>query len=157
MRKSLLIFLLTVVVAVNAFAREAADTVPVTKFPTAGIAAPAAGVVTAYTLSRIYPHGAFSAVHPGKHTSRGTGVLQYAPVALPWILKAAGVPTQSSWARMGVAQGSGIVINAALVWGLKHIIDSQRPDGTDSRSFPSGHSAWAFAGATMIERELGVT
>ncbi|MDE6484805.1 MAG: phosphatase PAP2 family protein [Duncaniella sp.] len=135
---------------------ETPDSVATPRFPTAGIAVPAAGVVAAYSVSRLYPHGDFISTRPGKHTSRGTGVLQYAPVALPWILKAAGVSTRSSWARMGVAQGSGIVINAALVWGLKHIVDSPRPNGTDSRSFPSGHSAWAFAGAAMIERELGM-
>ena len=148
-----LLILLSLAVASSA---ETADSVASLRFPTAGVAIPAAGVATAYSLSRIYPHGAFVSTRPGEHTSRGTGVLQYAPIALPWILKATGVPTRSSWARMGVAQGSGIVINAALVWGLKHIIDSPRPDKTDSRSFPSGHSAWAFAGATMIERELGI-
>lgn len=156
MRRTILSFLAAFTATVAAFAHTP-DSVASPRFPAAGIFAPAAGTVTAYTLSRIYPHGVFSVAHPGEHSSRGTGVLQYAPVAVPWILKAAGVPTRSSWTRMGVAQGSGIVINAAIVWGLKHIVDSPRPDGTNSRSFPSGHSAWAFAGATMIERELGGT
>lgn len=147
--------LLLLLAAILPALSQPADSITPLRFPTAGIAAPAAGVVTAYTLSRIYPHGTFTVANPGEHTSRGTGVMQYAPIAVPWVLKAAGVHTRSSWARMGVAQGTGIVINAALVWGLKHTIDSPRPDGTDSRSFPSGHSAWAFAGATMIERELG--
>ncbi|MBD5368347.1 MAG: phosphatase PAP2 family protein [Bacteroides sp.] len=136
---------------------ESTDSISPRRFPTAGIAAPAAGVAAAYSLSRIYPHGSFAVLNPGSHTSRGTGVMQYLPIATPWILKAAGVPTTSSWGRMAVAHGSGVIINAAITWGLKHIVDSPRPDATDSRSFPSGHTAWAFAGATMIERELGAT
>ena len=32
-----------------------------------------------------------------------------------------------------------------------------RPDGTDNRSFPSGHTAIAFSGATVLHKEFGKT
>ena len=38
---------------------------------------------------------------------------------------------------------------------LKYAVDAQRPDGGD-QSFPSGHSAAAFAGASFIQRRYGL-
>lgn len=80
---------------------------------------------------------------------------QYVPVAFPWAMKAVGQPTRSGWGRMAVSQGFGIVAMAGSVELLKHSVGDMRPDATDDRSFPSGHTAWSFLGATMVERELG--
>lgn len=82
-------------------------------------------------------------------------VAQYVPLALPWAMKAFGQPTRSGWGRMATSQAFGVVTMAGCVEGLKRIVGETRPDATNNRSFPSGHTAWAFIGATMIERELG--
>ena len=102
-----------------------------------------------------YPHD--FAVVAGTKTrgDRGTDVLQYAPMALPWVMKLAGRPTRSGWGRMAVSQAFATAIMGGAVYGMKHGIDSPRPDGSDFRSFPSGHTAWAFMGATMVAEELG--
>lgn len=92
---------------------------------------------------------------PGTRSDRGTDVVQYLPLALPWIAKAAGVETRSGWVRMAVSQGAATVIMAGVVEGLKHTVRSTRPDGSDRHSFPSGHAAWSFMGATTVARELG--
>jgi membrane-associated phospholipid phosphatase len=42
----------------------------------------------------------------------------------------------------------------AVVYILKPTVDRQRPDG-GSESFPSGHSASAFAGAAFLQRRYG--
>jgi membrane-associated phospholipid phosphatase len=42
----------------------------------------------------------------------------------------------------------------AIVYVLKPIVDRQRPDG-GGQSFPSGHSASAFAGAAFLQRRYG--
>jgi membrane-associated phospholipid phosphatase len=42
----------------------------------------------------------------------------------------------------------------AVVHGLKPIIDRERPNG-GGRSFPSGHTAMAFAGAGFVQRRYG--
>ncbi len=89
-----------------------------------------------------------------KNTDRGTDWLQYAPLAAPWILKATGVPTRSGWGRMAVSQGIATMLMAGSVKTLKETVSSTRPDGSDTHSFPSGHTAWAFMGATMMAREL---
>ncbi|MDR1338142.1 MAG: phosphatase PAP2 family protein [Rickettsiales bacterium] len=40
--------------------------------------------------------------------------------------------------------------------GLKSIIKEERPDGSNNKSFPSGHTASAFSGATFIHKRYGV-
>ena len=80
---------------------------------------------------------------------------QYVPLVLPWAMKAVGEPTRSGWGRMATSQALGVVFMAGSVEGLKNVVGETRPDATNNRSFPSGHTAWSFLGATMIERELG--
>ena len=80
---------------------------------------------------------------------------QYVPMVFPWTMKAIGQPTRSGWGRMAVSQVVGVVTMAGSVELLKRTVADTRPDATNNRSFPSGHTAWSFLGATMIERELG--
>lgn len=59
-----------------------------------------------------------------------------------------------------VTEVGGDLIRAQLtsqvvVQGLKLATRRQRPDGSDSYSFPSGHTASAFATATVLERHFG--
>ena len=38
---------------------------------------------------------------------------------------------------------------------LKQVVDEERPDHSDCKSFPSGHAALAFAGATSLHKAYG--
>jgi len=46
-------------------------------------------------------------------------------------------------------------ISELLVEPLKFATQRERPDGSNRLSFPSGHAAVTFAGATVLERHLG--
>ena len=48
-------------------------------------------------------------------------------------------------------------INEAIVQGLKVAVGRTRPDGSDNRSFPSGHAATSFMIATVVHRSYGRT
>jgi len=122
--------------------------------PWIGIAVGAGLFGTVVTARQSYPHS-YSIASMGKSPDRGADVLQYTPLAAPWLLKAIGVPTRSGWGRMAVSQGIATALMAGTVKGLKESVHSLRPDGADHRSFPSGHTAFAFMGATMMARELG--
>lgn len=81
--------------------------------------------------------------------------LQYTPMATSFILKIAGVKGKSSWEQRIMKSGATFVLCAGTTYILKHSIHSMRPDGTDNHSFPSGHTAVAFCGATVLHKEYG--
>lgn len=47
------------------------------------------------------------------------------------------------------------ILSQVLVQTLKYTVRRERPDGSDNKSFPSGHSASAFATATVLQRYYG--
>nr|WP_287887498.1 phosphatase PAP2 family protein [Prevotella sp.] len=80
-------------------------------------------------------------------------VLQYVPMASVFGLKLLGVEAESSWKRRLTVTVVSFGLNAGVTYGLKHTIHKMRPDGTDNRSFPSGHTSIAFCGATSLMHE----
>ncbi|MBO4599585.1 MAG: phosphatase PAP2 family protein, partial [Bacteroidales bacterium] len=48
-------------------------------------------------------------------------------------------------------------IMAGLVNGIKYTSKELRPDGSTYNSWPSGHTATSFAGATILHKEYGLT
>ena len=83
--------------------------------------------------------------------------LQYAPLALTYGLKATGYQGRSQWGRLLVSNAFSAAIMAALVNGIKYSTKVERPDGSTSNSFPSGHTATAFMAATILHKEYGLT
>ncbi|MEO8680107.1 MAG: phosphatase PAP2 family protein [Vicinamibacterales bacterium] len=47
------------------------------------------------------------------------------------------------------------LVSQVMVQGLKFTVRRPRPDGSNSQSFPSGHSASAFATASVLQRHFG--
>ena len=81
--------------------------------------------------------------------------VQYAPMALTYGLKLAGVPGRSSWGRMLVSNVFSAALMAGFVNTLKYSVKQPRPDGSGNNSFPSGHTA--FMAATILHKEYGLT
>ncbi|MEG0789261.1 MAG: phosphatase PAP2 family protein [Alistipes sp.] len=81
--------------------------------------------------------------------------LQYGPAALMLGLKIGGVKGRSSWGRMLVSDVFSAGVMALTVNVLKSTADVTRPDGSNNKSFPSGHTATAFMMATMLHKEYG--
>ncbi|HEY7171191.1 MAG TPA: phosphatase PAP2 family protein [Vicinamibacterales bacterium] len=57
--------------------------------------------------------------------------------------------------HMGSDLLQAIGVSEVIVQSLKYATQRERPDGSDSHSFPSGHAADTFAFATALERHLG--
>lgn len=81
--------------------------------------------------------------------------LQFAPAAVMLSMKAAGIESRSSWPRMLAGGAASGILMAGMVKATKHIIDMPRPDASDMKSTPSGHTAVAFMSATMLSEEYG--
>ncbi len=106
-------------------------------------------------ISRASLKNDFSSAAVGGSSDKVTDYLRFAPVIFPWVLKLSGEPVRSGWGRMAVSQSASGILTAGVGYGIKHAVDARRPDGSDLNSFPSGHSAIAFMGATMVAHELG--
>lgn len=80
---------------------------------------------------------------------------QYSPLVATFALKALGVKSASSWKRMTVNSAMSYVAMAAIVNAVKYTTTEMRPDNSQANSFPSGHTATVFAGATILHKEFG--
>lgn len=78
---------------------------------------------------------------------------QYVPAASVFALDAMGVKAKHSFRDRAVIMATSYLILSSTVLGLKSITKIERPDGTSRNSFPSGHTATAFAGAEMMMQE----
>ena len=82
--------------------------------------------------------------------------LQYAPFAAQGIMALCGVDGSSGGLlEVIIADALSISMMAAAVYGLKYTVSRTRPNGEDNVSFPSGHTAKAFLGATLLAHEYG--
>lgn len=72
-------------------------------------------------------------------------------------LKIAGVESRSDWGRYLATTAMSYGIMAGFVNGIKYTAKEMRPDGSTANSWPSGHTATAFVGATILHKEYGMT
>lgn len=75
-----------------------------------------------------------------------TGVLVGGALGLPAI--------RGDW-RGDLQAGLSVGAAFGVTEGLKQIFPDRRPDGSDRKSFPSGHSSAAFAAAATIQNRYG--
>ena len=72
-------------------------------------------------------------------------------------LKLGGVEGRSDWPRLLASAALSYGIMAGFVNGIKYTAKEMRPDGSTANSWPSGHTATSFVGATLLHKEYGLT
>ena len=82
---------------------------------------------------------------------------QFFGPALTVGLKAGGVEGRSDWPRLMASSLMSYGIMAGFVNGIKYTASEMRPDGSTRNSWPSGHTATSFVGATILHKEYGLT
>ena len=81
--------------------------------------------------------------------------IQYAPIATVYGLNLAGIKGQNDFANRTALLIKSELLVATLTFSLKKITAIPRPDTGELNSFPSGHTAQAFAAATFMAKEYG--
>lgn len=72
-------------------------------------------------------------------------------------LKLGGLEGRSDWPRLLASAAMSYGIMAGFVNGIKYTASEMRPDGSTANSWPSGHTATSFVGATILHKEYGLT
>jgi membrane-associated phospholipid phosphatase len=85
--------------------------------------------------------------------SRLDNFSQFAPAVTVFGLQASGVKGKNNWKDEAVIYAMAMGISMAIVVPLKYITKVERPDRSNFLSFPSGHTANAFASAEFLRRE----
>ena len=78
---------------------------------------------------------------------------QYLPAVSVYGLNALGIKGKHNLKDRTILLGTSYLLMSASVLSLKSITKIERPDGSGFNSFPSGHTATAFAGAEFLWQE----
>ena len=98
----------------------------------------------------------FWVLFPLKMNAQVVGdVAQYVPLATAVGLDFCGVEAKHPLRERICLAATAFTTLTATAGALKLTVSERRPDGSDYRSFPSGHAARAFAGAEMVRSEYG--
>lgn len=79
--------------------------------------------------------------------------MQYAPMVAVFGFDLAGVKAKHNLRDRAFVTATSYLLMDAVVHQMKNRINVWRPDDTNTRSFPSGHTATAFVGAHILFRE----
>ena len=81
--------------------------------------------------------------------------LMHVPVLAVYGLNMAGVKGKHDFRNRTLLLMKSEMIMAAMVFSVKQFTQVTRPDDSNNYSFPSGHTAQAFATATFMSKEYG--
>lgn len=79
--------------------------------------------------------------------------LAFVPAISPYALNIAGIKGKNNLKNETIILATSLAITTATVFTLKYTTNEMRPDGSSNDSFPSGHTAIAFAGAEFLYQE----
>lgn len=93
-------------------------------------------------------------------TSFNYGIDEYtrfAPIAQMYIADIVGVEAKNHWFDQTKNMALSILITDIITNTMKRHIYKVRPDGSNAKAFPSGHSSLTFTSAAVLYEEFGET
>jgi len=119
-----------------------------------GVLAPVAGLATTWDdkgIEESQEHLDRTAFEPGN--IGGSFLVQAGAAVGTWAFGAISGNTKTT--EVGGDLLRAQITSQVLVQGVKLATRRERPDGSNNHAFPSGHTASAFATATVLERHFG--
>jgi hypothetical protein len=93
--------------------------------------------------------------HFGNFEHHADDYLQFAPIPMVFAMDALGFKSTHTWQEQVILFSRAQLMMMAMIYPIKHFTKVQRPDSSAYNSFPSGHTAQAFAGASFFYKEFG--
>jgi hypothetical protein len=78
---------------------------------------------------------------------------QFAPALSVYGLDLIGIKAKHNFRDRTIVMATSHIIMGGIVQTMKSSINAKRPDGSNYKSFPSGHTATAFVGAHILFKE----
>jgi len=119
-------------------------------------------VLIGYGISVVDDHGFYSSYDARRDIQRNfpnfrnhlDDYLQWAPYLELGAVLAFGVEGRNDRVNLALILAKSEAIMLSSVYVVKLATGHERPDGSDNRSFPSGHTAQAFLAASIVHTEL---
>ena len=136
------------------------DSIPAGQFNTKQWIAPAAlftagSSIAAIPLLRKLETRIYDGFNPKREITHIDDYTQYLPALAVFTLDAAGLKGRTKPHQQLLLYALGNITAAAIVQPIKRIIGRERPNKSDFRSFPSGHTSTAFVAAEFLHQEFG--
>ncbi len=80
--------------------------------------------------------------------------LVFVPAAMVYGFDMLKVKSEHDLVNQTIIFAKTSLLTMAMVYSLKYTTHVSRPDGSDNQSFPSAHTAMAFAYATVLDKEF---
>lgn len=97
----------------------------------------------------------YNGFNPTRESTHIDDYTQYLPAAAVFAIDAAGLQGRNRPQEQLLLYALGNVSAAVIVQPMKRIIGRERPNKSDFRSFPSGHTSTAFVAAEFLHQEFG--
>lgn len=78
---------------------------------------------------------------------------QYVPIVGVYSLDLIGIKAKHNIRDRTIVMATAYLLMSATIQTMKHTINIQRPDGSNTQSFPSGHTATVFTGSHILFKE----
>jgi membrane-associated phospholipid phosphatase len=137
-----------------------ADTIPVFKSNQKEWIAPAALFITGSAIAGIpklreIEKAVYNGFSPDRRFTAIDDYIQYLPAVGVFVLDGIGIKGKNKPEQQLLLYAGSNIIGAGFTQSLKRIVNRERPNGSNRRSFPSGHTATAFIAAELLNQEFG--
>ena len=137
-----------------------ADTIPTFTITPKSWIAPATLFISGSAIAGIpvlhqIEKAAYNGFNPNRRYTTIDDYTQYMPAIAVFVFDGVGIKGKHKPKTQLVLYAGSTLIGAGVTHSLKKIVNRERPNGANNRSFPSGHTATAFTAAELLHQEFG--